>query len=188
MNLAILLEEPSAREMLKGLLPKILPPCVFPHFLVFEGKQHLDASIERRLRGWRRPNTHFIVLRDQDSSDCRQLKEDIQTKCRRAGRPCTLVRIACRELESWYFGDLAAVERALHVSLPQRYAGRTKYRIPDEIHAPARELQAITGNIYQKVAGSRQIGRELSPESNGSHSFRAFVEGIRRLVAEAPSA
>ena len=86
MNIAFLLEEPSAREMLKGLLPKMLPPRVLLHYLVFEGKQHLDANIERRLRGWRRPNTHFVIVRDQDTSDCKRLKDDIQAKCIRAGQ------------------------------------------------------------------------------------------------------
>ncbi len=188
MILAFLLEEPSAREMLKGLLPSILPPNVVPEFIVFEGRQHLDANIERKLRGWRKPDTQFVIVRDQDASDCKQLKDDLQAKCRRAGRPCTLVRIACRELESWYFGDLAAVERALHIDGLQGLGGRRKYRLPDTIHVPSRELQVITGNVYQKVAGSRAIGRRLSPDSNGSHSFRMFVNGIRRLVAQAPTA
>jgi hypothetical protein len=35
-TLVFLLEEPSAREMLKGILPKILPKTVGPEYKVFE--------------------------------------------------------------------------------------------------------------------------------------------------------
>lgn len=81
MNLVFLLEEPSAREMLKGLLPRLLCPNANPHYIVFEGKQDQKRSIERRLRGWLKPDSAFIVIRDQDSSDCRQVKHSLAAKC-----------------------------------------------------------------------------------------------------------
>ena len=68
-TIVFLLEEASAREMLKGLLPQILPSGFDVKFIVFEGKQHLDKELERKLRGWRLPNSTFIVLRDQDAQD-----------------------------------------------------------------------------------------------------------------------
>ena len=74
MNLAFFLEEPSAREMLKGLLPRILPPRVAVQYVVFEGKHDLDKNLVRRLRGWRKPDTTFVVLQDQDAADCKALK------------------------------------------------------------------------------------------------------------------
>jgi len=42
--LVCLLEEPSAREMLKEILPKILPDEIDVKYLVFEGKQDLGIS------------------------------------------------------------------------------------------------------------------------------------------------
>ncbi len=60
MNLVFLLEEPSAREMLKGLLPRVLPAAVQPRYVVFEGKQDLEKNMIRRLRGWRAPNSVFV--------------------------------------------------------------------------------------------------------------------------------
>ena len=36
MNLVFLLEEPSAREMLKGLLPRVLPHPVQIRYIVFD--------------------------------------------------------------------------------------------------------------------------------------------------------
>jgi len=50
-TLVFFLEEPSAREILKGLLPRLLPPDVEPRFVVFEGKQHLDKQLVKKLRG-----------------------------------------------------------------------------------------------------------------------------------------
>ena len=38
-TLVFLLEEPSAKEMLKGILPRLLPEHIQPQFIVFEGKQ-----------------------------------------------------------------------------------------------------------------------------------------------------
>lgn len=53
-RLVFCLEEPSAREMLKGLLPRFLPDDVAPTYLVFEGKQDLEKQLVKHLRGWRR--------------------------------------------------------------------------------------------------------------------------------------
>ena len=184
MNLVFFLEEPSAREMLKGVLPRLLPGWIDIRYIVFEGKQDLEGSLVRRLRGWRDPNSIFVVMRDQDAADCSAVKSALTEKCRDAGKPGTLVRIACRELESWYFGDLAAVERDLGLPGLIRDGRKKKYRIPDQIYSPGRELMKITGNVYQKLAGSRAIGPELSLDGNGSHSFGVFIEGVRRALGD----
>ncbi len=184
MTFVFFLEEPSMQEMLRGLLPRILSPMPAVRYVVFEGKQHLDKNIVHRIRHWRAPNTFFIVLRDQDSSDCRNVKNALVEQCRRAKRPDTLVRIVCRELESWYFGDLSAVERGLEVSNLVRYANKRKYRVPDKIHAPGNELTKITRGVYQKISGSRNIGRELSPSCNTSRSFKVFIDGVQKIISD----
>lgn len=185
MTFVFLLEEPSMREMLKGLLPRILSPMPAIRYVVFEGKQDLDKNIVRRIRSWRTPNTFFVVMRDQDASDCLDLKHALADKCKRAGRPDALIRIVCRELEGWYFGDLSAVERGLGVRHLVRYANKKKYRIPDEIHAPSEELTKITRGAYQKMSGSRNIGRELLPSCNRSHSFKMFIDGVQKIISAA---
>ena len=108
-TLVFLLEEPSAQDALEGILPRILPDDIDVQYLVFEGKQDLERRMGRRMRAWLHPDTRFIVLRDQDSGDCRTIKSNLARLCREAGKPDTLVRIACRELESWFVGDLAAI-------------------------------------------------------------------------------
>jgi hypothetical protein len=104
-TLVFFLEEPSAEEMLKGILPRILPDYTIPRFVVFEGKQDMEKQLVRKLRHWRAPNSRFFVLRDQDSGDCRVIKHNLMDKCSDANKPNTMVRIACHELESfWLFG------------------------------------------------------------------------------------
>ena len=74
-NLVFFLEEPSAREMLKGLLPRILPDNIRIQYVVFEGKQDLEKRLPIRLRAWQVPNALFVVMRDQDSGDCIGIKD-----------------------------------------------------------------------------------------------------------------
>jgi hypothetical protein len=180
-TLVLLLEEPSAREMLKGLLPRLLPQDVEPKYVVFEGKQDLDKQLVRRLRGWSRPNSRFLVLRDQDAGECRAIKNSLLEKCEEAGRPETVVRIACRELEAWYLGDLAAVESALNLRGLSKHQKMTRLRNPDTVVNPASELRRLTRDAYQKVAGSRAIGPELGIDGNPSRSFQVFVETLKSM-------
>ena len=50
--LVCLLEEPSAKEMLKGVLSRMLPHDIWvKYYIVFEGKQDLEKQMIRRLRG-----------------------------------------------------------------------------------------------------------------------------------------
>jgi len=180
-TLVFLLEEPSARAMLEGILPRLLPDEVIPKFLVFEGKQDLDKRLGLRVRGWRAPDTFFVVIRDKDSGNCRTIKEGLCNKLASAGRPDSLVRIACHELESFYLGDLAAVEAGLNCQGVSRLQEQSKYRRPDLLPNPAEEMARISD--YQKVAGSRAIAAHLKLDgSNRSHSFNVLVEGLRRFV------
>src|SRR5690606_27098023 len=103
-QLVFLLEEPSAADLLAGLLPRLLPPDVPIHYLVFEGKQDLENQLVRKLRGWLAPNTLFVVMRDQDAADCKQVKATLAQLVQKSGRGGVLIRVACRELESWIVG------------------------------------------------------------------------------------
>lgn len=179
--LVFFLEEPSAKEMLKGLLPRILPEGIDCLYVVFEGKQDLEKRLPIRLKAWQQPEALFVVMRDQDCGDCIQIKNNLVAKCADAGKPNTLVRIACRELESFYLGDLAAVAQAVGPSKLARHQNSAKFRNPDHLPNPALELKKLAPN-YQKVAGSRVIGHILNLEHNRSTSFNMLVSGIRHLV------
>jgi hypothetical protein len=100
-ELVFMLEEKSAKVLLEGLLPKLLPTEIAPRYIVFEGKQDLEKQLVRKIRGYINPHARFIVIRDQDSNpDCKAVKVKLSDLCRQAGKPDALVRVACHELES----------------------------------------------------------------------------------------
>lgn len=183
MNLVFFLEDPSAREMLQGLLPKLFNTEMNPpRYVVFEGKSDLEKQIVKRMRGWITPNDQFIIMRDQDSEDCLHIKQRLIEKCREAGRDGAIIRILCRELESWYLGDLIAVEKGLRLNNLAKHQRRQKYRAPDRLGNPAAELQTLTKKAYQKIAGSRAIGPHLSLTNNRSHSFSVFISKLQEIL------
>jgi hypothetical protein len=180
-TLVFFLEEPSAREMLKGLVPRLLPDNVHTQYVVFEGKQDLEKRLPIRLRAWQVPDSLFVVMRDQDSGDCIAIKSGLVQKCANAGKPDTLVRIACRELESFYLADLAAVAATIGPATLPELQNKQRYRTPDVIQNPATELKKIAP-AYQKISGSRAIGKHLDLDNHRSHSFGLLVSGIRALL------
>ena len=181
-ELVFLLEEPSIAEVLEAILPRILPPEIAYRLVPHEGKQDLEKSIPRKLRAWRDPQVRFVVVRDQDSADCQEVKARLLDLCRSAGRPNTLVRIVCRELEAWFLGDLAAVEKAYKNRRTARLQQKASYREPDRLNGAKRELKRLVPE-YQPRSGARSIAPHLNLDANCSRSFQVFLRGIRDLTA-----
>ncbi len=181
-NLVCFLEEPSAKEMLRGVLPRLLPDDIVCTYIVFDGKQDLEKQFVRKLRGWLKPDSFFIILRDQDSSDCVITKQKLVALCDEAGKAdSSLIRIACHELESFYFGDLSAVEMGLELTGILKKSKKSMYRNPDAIINPCDELEKLTDGKYQHIGGSRSISPYLSLNNNNSHSFNILLSGIIKL-------
>ena len=179
-HLVILLEEPSAQDALQAWLPKWLPHEVKPHFIVFQGKQDLEKRMVLRMRHWLQPNSRFLVLRDQDSGDCKAVKATLVAKCAEAGRPDALVRVACRELESFFVGDWQAVANAYGKPALARLARKAIYRDPDGLGSPSRELvRHLPG--YQKREGARLIAPAIDSGRNVSRSFHALRLAVNAL-------
>ena len=179
MTLIFLLEEASMKEVLDILLPKILPPSISFRTIAHSGKSDLEASVPRKLKAWRQPDTRFVIVRDQDSADCREVKKALQELVHPSGRE-VLIRIACRELESWYFGDLSAVSAAYNTDV-RALAEKKQFRIPDEIGNPKAELRKLFPR-HQQLDGARRIAVHMDVDQNRSESFRFFVSGIRRFA------
>ena len=110
-RVVFLLEEESMKVLLEGLLPRIFPQLNF-QCIHHEGKSDLEKSIPRKLRAWREPGVRFVVLRDNDGTDCVFLKQRLLKICSDAGGKDTLVRIVCEELEAWYLGEPDALAEA----------------------------------------------------------------------------
>lgn len=183
-ELVFLLEEASAAAMLKGVLPRMLPPGIVPRFIIFEGKQDLERHVTKRIRGYRNPLARFVVLRDQDSSpDCTAVKAKLVKLCSAANREDVLVRIACRELESFYLADLAAVSQGLGFGGLVNQQESKKFRSPDYLGSPSLELKNLTKGCYQKIGGSRGIAPYLDLDNTRSPSFGHLISGLRRVIS-----
>jgi len=180
--LVFCVEGPSEKALLQCLLPRITPSHCGYQVIQFEGKQDMEKRLLGRMRAWRAPNTAFLILRDQDSADCEVVKAKLNDIGRRSGRENFLVRIACHEMETFYLGDLAAVERGLGIRGLAREQGKAKFRAPDAIAAPAEELKKLTQGKFQKLRGARAIGPHLSLDSNRSLSFGHLLSGIDRMI------
>lgn len=185
-ELVFLLEERSAKALLESLLPRCVSTEIHFRLVPFEGKQDLEKHLTRRIRAYQNPHARFIVLRDLDSHpDCIKLKESLSAYCGKSGRvQHCLVRIACQELETFYLADLDAVGKALTLNWVANRQKSRKFRDPDKLGSPSLELRTLTRNHYEKVAGSREIGKHLDLENQRSPSFRNLVSGIRRMEAE----
>lgn len=181
-RIVFLLEEYSMKVLLEGLLPLLFPGLPFL-CVTHDGKQHLDKSISRQLQAWREPGVRFVVLRDTDGADCRELKARLVAACRAAGREDTLVRLVCQELEAWYLGDPVALADAFSDPALRTIAQRARFRDPDAVAQPSRALEELAPS-FQKVSGARAMASRLDVERTASHSFRAFVAGVRRLAEQ----
>lgn len=179
-KIVFLLEEPSLKEFLDIYLPRLLPGLDFL-CVKHEGKQDLEKSIPRKLRGW--DQATFVVVRDNDSADCRRLKARLLELCKQGDRPDTLVRLAVQEIEAWYLGAPEALAAAYARPAIADIGRKAKYRNPDALGSPARELFRLIPE-FRKLDGARRMGRTMptAAEANRSHSFRVFVEGICRLA------
>jgi len=130
------------------------------HYLVFEGKQDLEKQLVRKLRGWAKPESAFVVLRDQDAADCTAVKNQLVKIATESSRRHVLVRVACRELEA---------------------SNKEAFRDPDRLVRPVEALRSFLPD-YQKRDGARRVGILLEPERSRSRSFRVFCAGVRRLA------
>lgn len=187
-RIEFLVEEPSMAEVLKSLLPKILPAPWVLNENYFDrahnGKSDLLRSIPNKLKGFGTfidQLTGFVIVQDQDSNDCRLLKQELVALCSRhvAANERFLIRIACHELESWYIGD----EKALQAVFPRHRINpkAARFREPDACINPKNELKKMFG-AYSQIAVAREIGKHIEIEANRSESFQQFVTGVRRFA------
>ncbi|MEX5352561.1 DUF4276 family protein [Pseudomonas juntendi] len=181
MNLVFMLEEPSMRHFLTGIMDRILPWNFTVTYLVHEGKQDLEKSIPRKLRGWQVPDSFFIIIRDKDSEDPLVLKTRLKALC--AERPESLIRIPVHHLESWILGDMNALAAAFEKPALAQLSSNRKFRNPDCLSNASEELARLIPG-YQKVSGARTVSPHMGIEGNLSPSFNLFIRDIQRLAAE----
>ena len=203
MHIEFFLEEPSAEEALKAILPKIFSNDVTFDFLVFEGKDDLVNNLAARLKGyqWIPCDWRIMVLIDEDREDCHELKAKLESAAHEAGFRTKssatsegnfqiVNRLAVEELEAWFFGDVEALHEA-YPRVPKNLQYQAKYRDPDAIRGGTYEaLEHILkranhykGNVPKREV-AQNIAQHMEPSRNRSKSFQVFVEGLKACVGE----
>ncbi len=188
-ELVFFLEELSAKAFLESFMPKFACNDLKIKYFVYEGKQDLQANLLKDMRSYKNRDARFIVLQDQDNADCTTLKAKLTEICKEIvdeQSRAIFIRIACRELESWYLAQLEAVERAFGLTGLADKQGKAKFREPDRLGTPDLELQKLLKTKrrdYAKIRDSRLLGKELSLEVERSPSFKYFVGAIKQCLA-----
>ncbi len=196
MYVEILVEEPSAAVAIEILLRRLGSPSqqTTERIVSFRGKDRMLQRLEPTLRSIARTGqaSAVILLIDQDSENCLELKGRICSIAERAGIPSAStsvrIRIAVVELESWFLGDPLAIRSAY----PAVTAGdvRTLQRsMADDVRDPSGWLQKKLNRRrhYEgrmpKVEVARNIATylNLEPDHNTSRSFRLFLQTLREV-------
>ncbi len=183
-DLIFLLEEPSMKTVLETILPRLIPENIIYVCIAHQGKQDLTNSIPKKIRAFSfKPDTKFVIVHDQDSHDCKKLKADLLQLCQQEGKPEAMIRIICHELESWFLGDLTAIEKAYGLT-PQSLSAKqnqNKFRYPDRLNSAKEELRKLVSEYYPGTH-SREIAPYLSLTNNKSRSFQVFLDGINKIL------
>ena len=184
-RLVFMVEEISMKETLDNILPKIFSDSILKQIIIIphEGKKDLEQSIPRKLRAWQDYSGmkyQFIILRDKDRGDCIVIKNKLKHLCLINNRSDSIIRIVCEELESWFLGDLEAIEKAIDIAVPNK--NLRKYRNPDLLSNASEEIRKICHGSYQKVGYARKIAQHLSIEKNKSKSFNLFVKTLKQFA------
>jgi hypothetical protein len=176
-------EEESMGKALRELMPAHFPGFLeFQHWLILDhkGKSDLESSFPKKMKAWCEPGVRFIILRDNDGSDCRRLKKNLIAKVP-TKPPKYLIRIVCQELESWFIGDLAAVAAAYPAAARQAAFKGLSKADPDELTNASELLKELTGT-GAKRARAVEIAKRMQPRKNRSKSFNVFVSGVAQFM------
>lgn len=186
--LYVLTEEPSLKIIFEIILPKILPENVYFQILSHQGKQDLETALSKTLPTLSRiPGAKILITRDQDSADCKDVKQKLQELAELNCQCEYSIRIICRELESWYLGDMNAIESAFPRFNSALYASKAEFRNVDKMQSPNRTFLKIvpeyTGRDYlPKLEAAELIAPHLSLEENKSESFNQTISAIMKLI------
>ncbi len=197
MHVEVYVEEPSAKAALDVLVPGIIGEGHSFKVHNFRNKQELLREIPKRLRAyakWIPDHWRIAVLVDEDRQDCHELKARLVRAATDAGiNERVLSRVVVEELEAWFFGDFNALS-AVYPKLPATLPRRAGFRDPDAIAGGTWEAldRVLRRAGYRaglsKTENAAKVAEWMNPDSNTSHSFQVFRDGLRRLVGLAADA
>ena len=187
MILHIFTEEASFKEFAVRFLNRLMPDIccrIYPH----QGKQDLEKALRSTLPTISRmPEARVLIVRDQDSDNCRLLKKKLDDMVSDYCHSTYKIRIVCRELECWFLGDMEAIAGAYPRFKPELHRHKADYRIVDEIaDAPDRLLRMVPelkrNKTLPKMDFANRVASHMTVEANSSTSFRHFISAIHQLT------
>jgi len=203
MHIEILVEEPSAEEALRHVLPKIGAEKSRCKIINMGSKYKLLNVLPARLRAYRKridkgEGLRIVVLVDRDNDDCIHLKNQLERMAREAGLYTktapdvhgtftVLNRIVVEELESWFIGDPQALRKAFP-SLPKINGNTKPFSNPDNggswenLHKFMKK-HGLYRNGFPKIDAARRIAPHMDIHNNRAASFRQFVSGMKELFS-----
>lgn len=199
-HVEVLVEEPSAEEALRLILPKILRGTSFQVYR-YQCKDQLLNRLPQRLQGYANflpSGWRIVVVVDRDDDDCRKLKgrlekiaadKSLATRSRpNRGSFVVVNRLAIEELEAWYFGDWEAV-RSAYPRVPDTIPAQAAYRDPDRIAGGTWEaFERVLRRAgyfragFQKMTAAREVAAHMVPARNGSRSFQVLREALEEMA------
>lgn len=180
-----LLEEQSMKIVLKNLLGKIIADQDYL-LISHNGMMDLQRAIPKIVPTLSKKfNARIVIVHDQDNHDCIQLKNKLLLLTQNAYCPI-LIRIACKELESWFLGDMKAIEKAFPKFKSDKYINKQKFRHIDSIHKPSMIIKDLIPELNNyEIIPKRKLAESISVHmninQNNSVSFNHFVNGIKKL-------
>lgn len=181
--IVFLTEESSVEPVLRKLTHELAPTAIEGvdwQVISFQGKADLKKHFTKKMQGWSYGNPHFIILRDNDGSDCIKLKQNLTDQASVTGKPFN-IRIVCQELEAWFIGDFNAVEQAYPSSKASNLREKSKYKNPDLVNNASEELKKIVG-VNAKVGRAEKIAPFLNIQNNTSHSFNVLKTKVEEII------
>ena len=143
-HLYVYTEEPSAKKVFDVVLRQVLPSDVTFKVIAHQGKQDLEKALKTTLPTLSRvPGAKILITMDQDNSDCKLLKSQLNDIVEENCQCDYLIRIICRELEAWFLGDLIAVKSAYPRFNPSLHLGKVTLRNVDKVASPDEYLLRI---------------------------------------------
>jgi Domain of unknown function (DUF4276) len=206
MRLHVLVEGESEEALLRGWLPRFLPPCHTFNIYKHRGKGRLPRDPVRvpdirreglldqlpaKLRAYGKalnPETdRLLVLVDADDDPCLELKARLLETLESCDpRPVVLFRLAIEETEAFYLGDPQAIRRAFRQAKLQRLKGY----VQDSVCGTSELFQSIIGDpVVDKPRWAERMAPYLGTawkgnDANRSPSFRQLCKGLLTLVGE----
>ncbi|MCK5537632.1 MAG: DUF4276 family protein, partial [Bacteroidales bacterium] len=175
------------RKFFEGILPRLGFDEKLFEIKHHRGKEDLLNNLHKIIPSLSKRAKHIMVVIDQDKQDCVVLKNKINQQMIFRSDCTYTIRIACYELESWFLGDMAAIEQCSDRFKAQSFQNKDKYRHIDSIEKPSTVLTKIIPDWKKKHTSKPKFAEtiasliSLEQNTNRSKSFLVLLDSLYSL-------